>query len=303
MATLFYTLCILLAGFFSGAEKKYTFAPEVVLVASTPGDSLIKSLLTLPLDKKVDFIRWDLHLNPGGADLKSFVLHINYGEGQPNTLGFISGGEKRTFKGAYTVAKSKNGEIYSLKSDKPEATISFLKLNNNIFHLLTPDQKLMVGNGGWSYTLNRKEPLAHTSAGAPALTPASTLLKDRRQSVIYDGRTPCLDFAQIYNLQVSNDCLKLKWRLTLQRDPTTFLPTTYTLNYTLSRRNIIQGKWAVKKGVANNPDALVYQLDPDKADASIFLLAGDENVLFFLDKNKRLLTGDINFSYTLNKKQ
>lgn len=72
-------------------------SPEIILVGSTPGDELIKSLLTIPSTTKVDFIRWDLKLTDAGANQNSFVLNIAFGEGQPNTSGFKKDGEKRLF--------------------------------------------------------------------------------------------------------------------------------------------------------------------------------------------------------------
>jgi hypothetical protein len=35
---------------------------------------------------------------------------------------------------------------------------------------------------------------------------------------------------------------------------------------------------------------------------TLSLLAADENVLFFLDKNQKLYVGNEDFSYTLNRK-
>jgi hypothetical protein len=154
----------------------------------------------------------------------------------------------------------------------------------------------MIGNGGWSYTLNRKHPLVNISSVLPSLT----LFNDTARQVTFDGRTPCTDLSRQYDYKVSNDCIKLKWRLILYKDPITLLPTTYSINWTLSRINT-EGKWSVKKGEGLNADAVIIQLDPDKPDKSISFLAGDENVLFFLDKKNELLTGNSHFSYTLNK--
>jgi hypothetical protein len=150
-------------------------------------------------------------------------------------------------------------------------------------------------------TLNRKEPLANISSALPSLT-TSSLFNDTARQVIFDGRTPCLNFAKEYDLQVSDDCIKLKWRIILQRDANTFLPTTYILNRILSRTNT-EGKWSVKKGEGLNSDAVIIQLDPDKPNKSMSFLVGDENLIFFLGKKNQLLTGDSNFSYTLNKRQ
>ena len=86
-------------------------------------------------------------------------------------------------------------------------------------------------------------------------------------------------------------------------DSTSLLPNKYALDRTLSRSHTIQGKWKIIKGFGSNPNAVIYQLDPDKPNASISFLVGDENVLFFLDKKHQLLVGDSNFSYTLNRMQ
>ena len=287
----------------TGSPNQPTAA--VVLVGSTAGDSLIKSLLTIHPDTKVDFIRWDLTLNNGENNANTFVLNINFGEGQPNTSGFKGGGQKLSFHGKYAVSQSAgqnlNGEIYQLKGHKLPASLSMVKLNDNLFHLLTPGNRLVVGNDGWSYTLNRKVPLTNISFVLPSFTAASALLNDTARRVIFGGRTPCADFAKQYNFQVGNDCNKLKWKLTLQRDPNTFAPTTYALWWTLHRADTVEGNWTISKGSVTNPEAVIYQLDPDKPSQSISFLAGDKNVIYCLDKNGNLFTGDKDFSYTLNK--
>lgn len=56
------------------------------------------------------------------------------------------------------------------------------------------------------------------------------------------------------------------------------------------------------KGPPSNPDALIYRFEPDQSGAPLLFLAGDSNVLFFLGKNFQLLTGDANFSYTMNRR-
>jgi hypothetical protein len=208
--------------------------------------------------------------------------------------------------GEYTISQNKetvNREIYHLKSAKLPTEILIIKLSDNIFHLLTPQKQLMVGNGGWSYTLNRKEPITDVSTDLPALKIVSDLPEDTAQQIIFDGRTPCLDIAKEKNISVTPDCFKLKWKLILNKDPKTLKPTTYVLRRTNSRATDIQGKWTIKKGVASNPNAIIYQLDPDKPEQSISLLLGDENVVFFLHKGNDLFTGNEDFSYTLNRRQ
>lgn len=276
--------------------------PSVItLVGSTPGDSLIKAQLGINAQDTIDFIRWKLDLTKV-ADSGTFSLVINYGEGQPNTLGFKKGGKKTILRGTYFVSNhpfANSQDIYTLKSSSPKVFVSIIKLSDNLFHLLTPEKKLMVGNGGWGYALNRKDPINNSSERLPAPLPPG--VTSHGDTVIFSGRTPCIDLAQEYNIPAPTDCLKLKWKLTLYRDPETNLPTHYNLKRTLHRASDIEGKWQMVKGMPSNPDVTLYQLDPDKPDESVFLLVADENVLYFVDKHKRLFVGDHNFSYTLDR--
>ncbi|HMO62117.1 MAG TPA: hypothetical protein PKC39_07700 [Ferruginibacter sp.] len=273
---------------------------NIMLVGCTPGDDLIKLQLSIPKETTIDFIKWDLTFNT--LNPNTFILNIAYGESQPNTLGFKEGGQRRSYQGEYHISKSSNNEIYKLRSNGFQTDIEMIKLNENVFHLLTPQKQLMIGNGGWSYSLNNKTP-DKKKYPLPILINSASILKDTALQVIYDGRTPCQEFAEENNLTVSQSCFKLKWKLILRKDPKTLQPTTYTLKRTNSRETDITGNWTILKGTATNPEAIVLQLDPDQPSKSISLFVGDGNVLFFLHKNETLFTGNDNFSFTLNKRQ
>lgn len=264
---------------------------QIVLTGSTPGDDLIKSLLTINSHKQVDFIRWGLTLNAE----KTYLLKINFGESEPNTNGFKNGGEKLSLTGVYT----QKGNVYELRNEKTQSAISLVKLNENLFHLLTPDNKLMIGNGGWSYTLNKKD----FSANDSQLFDSRALAKETGTKIIFDGRTPCDDFTRQFNLPVSNQCIKLKWKLTLFRDVQTNEPTTFTLNSTFNRAATIEGKWRIVKEIKGSSEAIIYQIDLAELGETLSFLVGDENVLFFLDKKNQLLTGNSDFSFTLNRRK
>lgn len=118
---------------------------------------------------------------------------------------------------------------------------------------------------------------------------------------VFAGKSPCLEIAKELNIPVDADCFKLKWDLTLYYDPATHAPTRYKLGGTFYRKGIREGTWTIIKGTKTNPDAIVYQLDPDKPQGSLFFLKADDNILFFLDKNRNLLVGSAEFSYTLNR--
>lgn len=273
---------------------------EIVLVGSTPGDSLVKSMLAIRADTQIDFIRWNLSLERQN----NFVLDIAMGESQPNTLGFKKGGERRAIKGTFTVTTTiaKNGhfpEIYHLKSNSFPGELSLAKLSENLFHLLTPDRRLMCGNGGWSYSLNRKDPVR-----ADRLLISSAISNNQSLQMVFDGRTPCQEIARHHpEMRVSPSCFKLKWRLILNRDSVKYRPATYTLRKVVNgRARDVSGTWTIKKGTPANPNAIIYQIEPDKPDESISFLVGDDNVLFFLNQENELYTGNENFSFTLNRR-
>ncbi|QHT68947.1 copper resistance protein NlpE [Rhodocytophaga rosea] len=293
-----------LVGAVSHAGSKPILTTPVTFVGSTPADNSIRFVLGIAPNDQIDFIKWALNLHTDKASANTFELTITFGESQPNTTGFKNGGRISSFAGTYTISKSSHkpvkGEVYQLVSPKLSGGISLVILNENLLHLLNPDFTLMAGNGGWDYTLNRKEPVA-SSSSLPVLTAAAALITEKTKEVVFAGRTPCQEIAKAYNLPKNEDCFKLKWKLTLKRDSITFMPSTYQLSSNIDRSRIIEGKWAIIKGVEGNPDVVLYQLDPDKPNQSFYFLAGDQNVLFFLNKKKQLLTGNNKFSFTLSK--
>jgi hypothetical protein len=267
--------------------------PNNLFTGSTPADSEIKSLLNISESFPAEFIRWQLFLNSN----KTYQLTVHYGVGLPNTLGFKYGGRKSYLSGSYELVSQPNQVIIRLKKrSKFLEPIQLLKLNENLLHILTGDLKLMVGNGGWSYTLNRKTPLPNNE-----VTCVPGIRGHKFREVVYEGRTPCLEISDEYHMGGDDNCFKLKWKLTLFRNPYTKEPSTYLLSRTLERSHLIRGKWRViNDSLASKT---IIELDPDKPDQSIKLLAGDENVLFFLDKNGEMFTGNDDFSYTLNRRR
>ena len=287
------SMCLLLTG---SCTPAYT-GTTINLAGATPADRLIRSMLTIPAAAEVDFIQWDLKL----YDNHSFVLNIIFGASQPNTLGFKSNAEKRTAKGTFTVSESSNFKtIYHLQSGSLPAGISLAKLSENLFHLLTPQQQLIPGNGGWSYSLNRKDIVSKNG-----ILISSAVSDARPLQLVFDGRTPCQEIAAEHpEMNTSSACFKLKWRLILNRDSITLLPTTYIIRKVVDNvvRDSVPGKWTIIKGTAGNPAAIIYQLDPDKPEESISFLAGDDNVLFFLNKKNEPYIGNEHHSYTMNRK-
>jgi hypothetical protein len=129
---------------------------------------------------------------------------------------------------------------------------------------------------------------------------------------IFEGRPPCNGLAKQLKISTPADCEKLKCNLILYQDPATMQPTTFALTIigggevvkaadgSSYLQKVIKGKWTIIKGTESNPAATIYGLEIGMG-AYLYLLKGDENVLFVLDENKVFSVGNEDFSYTLNR--
>lgn len=70
---------------------------------------------------------------------------------QPGTKS-ESEGEWAIIRGSKT---HPNKVLYQLNPGKPGIALSFLKLSNNLLHVVDQEERLMIGNEFWSYTLSR----------------------------------------------------------------------------------------------------------------------------------------------------
>ena len=284
----------------------------VIFYGSTPADEFVRSVLKIEDKQQVDFIRWTLLLDTVAGKPRTFTLDIVFGKAQQNTPDFLNGGQTRAITGSYSlnIEKQKGGaETYHLQSNGLSKDILLRKINDNILHILTPKQVLAVGNAGYSYTLNSLNPngVTITQASLPQSS-VSQLNGAKVSSRVFVGRTPCND--QLLNLNgvPAADCQRIKWELTLLQDPQSRQPTTFQLkSIYVGTGNVVYlktGNWKVGKGIKSNPGAIVYILQPSNAKAKdeISFMQGDENILFLLDKDKDLLVGNGDQSYTLNLK-
>jgi hypothetical protein len=97
-------------------------------------------------------------------------------------------------------------EINQLRSDDLPGIISKVKINENLFHILTPQGELMIGNGGLSYSLNRK---AFVDSGEILIS--SPRLDDKSLQLVFDGRTPCQEsVSEQPEMNAGSLCFKLK---------------------------------------------------------------------------------------------
>jgi hypothetical protein len=282
--------CMLIVSSCSASEKYL----ESTWVGSTPGDDFVKSVLAIPAGTKVDFIRWNLILE----NSSSFRLDIIYGESKPNTLGFIGGGKKRSINGTVTISERGNFKIvYHLKSSELSDDILLAKFNENLIHFLSPQNQLLVGNGGWSYALNNLNPVQSKEYFF-----VSDISEENSNEVTFDGRTPCDEISKDHpEMKTSSSCFKLKWRLILRRDSVTHMPSTYTLRKILDGKRVdITGKWDIIKEEMRG--IVIYRIEPYNKAESFSFLAVDNNILLFINRENNPYLGNRDFSGILNRK-
>lgn len=128
----------------------FDYSPQRALfAASTPCSEGTRPVPGIPREGGCELIKWELRFSDG-----SYTLDCNYGIPKQGTRGFIGGGKRLHREGRW----KREGNKVVLDPDRPAESISFLRLNENLLHLLDSSGRLMVGNGGWSYTLNRIQP-------------------------------------------------------------------------------------------------------------------------------------------------
>lgn len=255
-----------------GNNKTYT--------GSTPAGNVVRLFLNIPLSDSVDFIRWKCIL------LKdSYQLQCNYGIGKPNTNGFINGGKKVELNGELKKEKNYYEFINGNRS------IKLARLNEDLLHLLNTDNSFLVGNGGWSYTINSITPSGSDEVN---FTAQQGILKD---SMAFEGRTPCNVPGVI---EPGKTCYKLKWFIVLYSNAQSNEPGTYRVLGTAWRKEGRKtGNWKI---VTGKNGKTIYQLNDEEGKGLLYLVKVDEHILLFTDVNGKLLTGDEDFSYTLNNK-
>ncbi len=255
-------------------------AEQRTFTGSTPANTVVRAFIGIPLSDSIDFIRWKLVL----ADNR-YELQCNYGISKPNTNGFINGGTKVSLSGGYQKEKNR----YYFKNGTK--ALRAVELNTDLFHLLNEDNHLLVGNAGWSYVLNNITPSAANQVSMMAMPSA---LKD---SMLFEGRTPCNIPGVI---AAGRSCYKIKWSIVLYANPKTNEPIVYKTRSTAWRSDgTRKGAWKI---ITAKNGRTTYRLYDDKDDRYLYLLKLDDNILVFTDAVGKLLVGDEDFSYTLNRK-
>jgi hypothetical protein len=130
-------------------------------VGSTPCDALPRDFLKIPSNAACECIRWQLTLRADdvAGSGGTYALVTVHGIAETNGTGFFQGGTKTETRGNWTTTVNRRANphstAYRLQVTDPHRSLSLLKIDENLLHMLTFDGQLMVGNDSWSYTLNR----------------------------------------------------------------------------------------------------------------------------------------------------
>jgi len=285
----------------SEAAKGTTVSGE--FVGNSPCGETIQQLLRIPLHTNSDIIRWRVMLLGDGKSSSKgeYELSCEYGPAVANTPGSVHKGKLVKRKGTWKISNGIRSNPSAVVCEL-QGAVSFYKVDENILQILNPDRSLMVGNDGWSYTLNRSEASEKPGALIPAGSPATSytiapLSKGPGVFGIFEGRTPCEGIARELKLPAHGP--KAKWLITLYQNAETGLPTTYKAEGTLFREKVRTGNWSIIRGARK--ESIIYQLGTAETQPPLLLLKGDDNVIFFLSQERIPLVGNADFSYTLNR--
>jgi len=130
-------------------------------VGSTPCDALPRDFLKIPSNAACECVRWQLTLRAGDvAGLGgTYALVTIHGISETNGHGFFQGGAKTEIRGQWKTTAggqaNPRATVYQLQATAPDRSLSLVKIDENLLHMLTFDGQLMVGSDSWSYTLNR----------------------------------------------------------------------------------------------------------------------------------------------------
>jgi len=147
MVTIVLVYMLLATGVHCRAQHSY---PQV-FVGSSPCNQVVPGMDT---QFACECIHWKLVLRAN-----DFSLHCAYGVPRPGSTAFKEGGKVVDLAGSWRAAtgtaSAPEAVVYRFTDSKTKKTFSFLRLSDQVLHLLDKADRLMIGTAAWSYTLSR----------------------------------------------------------------------------------------------------------------------------------------------------
>jgi hypothetical protein len=152
-----------------------------------------------------------------------------------------------------------------------------LKLNDNIFQIISKDKKIVPGGAGYANTLNRVDPVKQKSID---FKPENNSVSKEMELT---GRTPLKPFDKLLDIVDNEDHDKIKWIIKFHADG------TMDVRRTLEHIADYKGTWTA----SNN----VYKLDFEGH--VLYLLKASDDVYYFMTIEDGLLVGNQEFGMSL----
>jgi hypothetical protein len=277
---------------------------HTTFVGTTPCGDAVRAFVGMPAAARCPAVTWELTLGTA-EDANRWRLTAEYGVPRE---GGMTDGTKVTKQGTITRSTVQRlggtSTVFRLTADAG-SSLAFAQIGTDLVNLARDDGSFVPGTTAYSYTLTRAdrvEPpvveISRASEGSYTIPPKET---GPQVFGIFGGRSPCAGLARDLRLSGADGCARVKWRVTLLKDPGTNQPTTYKVDNSLNRGRSWTGAWRILRGAPGFPDAAVYQLDGDASRGPILLLAADGNLVLFLNQQRQPLPGTADFNYTLSR--
>lgn len=277
-----------------------TTLPATTFVGTTPCTPALRAFIGgLAADAPCPAIVWQLDLGVREQSAPGWSLVATYGEPTASNPG-ATGAPSVSVRGKLETSAT----TYRLIAGTGQSLV-FRRVSSTLIHPLDEKNRLMLGSAAYSYTLSRSD--ATDDPGQPEQRhgPDYTLSPRETGNTLFGmfgGRTPCMGLARAMRLALTDGCQRVKWRITLLQKAGTSEPTTYKIEGSLHHTARV-GAWRIIRGMASDPNAVVYQLDGTATEGPMLLWKADDDVLFVLDEHRQPLVGTIDFSYTLNRSE
>lgn len=278
-----------------------TTPPATTFVGTTPCGAALRAFVGgLATDASCPAIVWKLDLGVGEQNGQGWSLVATYAAPTASNPDATGLGPRVSVRGKLETSAT----TYRLINSAGRS-IEFRRVSSTLIHPLDEKNHLMLGSPAYSYTLSRSD--ATDDPGQPEQRHGPDYTLSPRETGnavlgIFDGRTPCMGLARAMRLTLTDGCQRVKWRITLLQKAGTSEPTTYKIEGSLHHTARV-GAWRILRGMASDPNAVVYQLDGTATEEPMLLWKADDDVLFVLDEHRQPLVGTIDFSYTLNRSQ
>jgi hypothetical protein len=283
------------------ATQGQTAPPATKFVGTTPCSAALRAFVGgLAADAPCPAIVWQLDLGVPQQNTPGWSLVATYAAPTATNLDATGLGPRVSVRGKLETTAA----TYRLISSTDQSIV-FRRVSSTLIHPLDEQNRLMLGNAAFSYTLSRTD--AADDPGQPSQAQEGSYTLSARETGdtvfgIFGGRTPCASLARSLRLTLTDGCQRVKWRITLLQKAGTAEPTTYKIEGSWHHTARV-GPWRVVRGTASDPDAVVYQLDGTATEGPMLLWKADDDVLLMLDEHRQPLVGTIDFSYTLNRAQ